>query len=60
MVYLATHLTAGTAEPEETEQLQLKRVPVQEAFSMVANGFITDAISVAALLKLQVWLQQPK
>ena len=33
---------------------------VQEAFAMVANGVITDAISVAALLKLQVWLQQPK
>ena len=60
LVYLATDLKAGEWEPEETEQLQLKRVPVQEAFAMVANGVITDAISVAALLKLQVWLQQPK
>jgi 8-oxo-dGTP pyrophosphatase MutT (NUDIX family) len=60
IVYLATDLKAGESEPEETEQLQLKRVHVQEAFNMVANGMITDAISVAALLKLQVWLQQPK
>ena len=60
IVYLATDLKAGEWEPEETEQLQLKRVPVQEAFAMVANGMITDAISVAALLKLQVGLQQPK
>ena len=60
IVYLATDLKAGEWEPEETEQLQLKRVPVQEAFAMVANGAITDAISVAALLKLQVGLQQPK
>ena len=60
LVYLATDLMAGEWEPEETEQLQLKRVHVQEAFAMVANGVITDAISVAALLKLQVWLQQPK
>jgi hypothetical protein len=58
IVYLATELQAGTASPEETEQLQVKRVPLETAFSMVAKGEITDAISVAALLKLQVQWQQ--
>lgn len=58
IVYLATELKAGTASPEETEQLQVKRVPLETAFSMVAKGEITDAISVAALLKLQVQWQQ--
>lgn len=60
IVYLATDLQAGTATPEETEQLQVKRVPLETAFAMVAKGEITDAISVAALLKLQVQWQQSK
>ena len=58
VVYLATELTPGASQPEETELLQLKRVPLQTAFDWVTNGNITDAISVAALLKLQVQLQQ--
>jgi 8-oxo-dGTP pyrophosphatase MutT (NUDIX family) len=60
IVYLATELQAGTASPEETEQLQVKRVPLETAFSMVAKGEITDAISVAALIKLQVQYKQSK
>ena len=58
IVYLASELTPGASQPEETELLQLKRIPLQTAFDWVANGTITDAISVAALLKLQVQLQQ--
>ncbi|NDA60451.1 MAG: NUDIX hydrolase [Chitinophagia bacterium] len=58
IVYLATELTPGPSEPEETELLQLKRIPLQTAFDWVENGTITDSISVAAFLKLQLQLQQ--
>ena len=58
IVYLATELTPGPSEPEETEVLQLKRIPLQTAFDWVENGTITDSISVAAFLKLQLQLQQ--
>lgn len=51
-VYLAWGLAFGEAAPEETERLRLRRVPLGEAFSMAMDGRITDAISVAALLKL--------
>lgn len=54
VVYLCWDLTLGRAAPEETEDLQLKRLPVAEAIRMVHDGEITDAISVAALLKLEV------
>jgi ADP-ribose pyrophosphatase len=60
IVFLATDLTPGPASPEETELLQLKRVPITIAFEMVARGEITDAISVAALLQLQLHLIESK
>lgn len=51
VVYLAEDLTAGETEPEETEQLVLKKLPLKEAVDWVMEGKITDSISVAGLLK---------
>ncbi|MBA4198802.1 MAG: DNA mismatch repair protein MutT [Chitinophaga sp.] len=56
--YLATGLSQHEAEPEETEQLQTKKIPLQEAFAMVDNGIITDALAVLALQKTQLLLLQ--
>ncbi|ANH80565.1 DNA mismatch repair protein MutT [Niabella ginsenosidivorans] len=56
MVYLATGLVQKTPQPEETEQLQVKKLPLQEAFDMIREGLITDAISVAALQKIELLL----
>ncbi|TAF45219.1 MAG: NUDIX hydrolase [Sphingobacteriales bacterium] len=53
IIYLATGLQQLTPEPEETEQLQIKKIPFAEAYEMVLNGNITDAISVAAILKIK-------
>jgi 8-oxo-dGTP pyrophosphatase MutT (NUDIX family) len=53
-VYLARGLHQGTAEPEETEQLVVRRVPFEEAYQMVERGEITDSISVAGILKIKV------
>ncbi|MDE3124249.1 MAG: NUDIX hydrolase [Bacteroidota bacterium] len=56
--FLATELTQKLPSPEETEQLQIKKVPLQQVFDMVENGGITDALSVLALQKLQLmWMQ---
>jgi hypothetical protein len=54
IIYLAEELIQGEAMPEETEQLQLKRIPLTQAFEMVMKGEITDSMSVAALLKLKL------
>lgn len=51
-VYLATGLTPTEARPEDTEDITVKRVPFAEALAMVNAGEITDAITVAALLKV--------
>ncbi|MGK9168049.1 NUDIX hydrolase [Inquilinus limosus] len=53
-LFVAWGLTEGKAEPEETEDLALRTVPLEEAFAMVADGRITDSLTVAALLRLQV------
>jgi 8-oxo-dGTP pyrophosphatase MutT (NUDIX family) len=51
-VFLAEDLTEGETEFEETEQLQIIKLPLKEAIQKVMDGEITDAISVAGLLKV--------
>lgn len=51
-VFLATDLSFTDAEPEETEDLQVKKIHINDAYQMVLNGEITDAISVAAIFKV--------
>ena len=58
IVFLAKSLTQGEAEPEETEDLTIKKIPFEEAFQMVINGEITDSISVAAILKYKLLLEK--
>ena len=55
--FLAWELTAGKATPDETEELALRTVPFQAALRMVLEAKITDAISVAAILKIAVLAQ---
>lgn len=55
-VFLATGLTFEEAEPEESEDLKVRKVHFNEAFEMVMNGEITDGISVAAIFKVKFLL----
>ena len=55
IIYLARQLEQHTAMPEETEQLIIKKIPFEEAWKMVEDGLITDAISVAAFQKVK-WM----
>lgn len=52
--FLAWDLTPGEATPDETEDLALRTLPFDAALRMVLEGEITDAISVAAILKVAV------
>lgn len=51
-VFLAEELEEGETDFDETEVLQIKKLPLKEAIEMVMKGEITDAISVAGLLKV--------
>ena len=49
-VFVARDLTEGETAFEETEDLEIRKLPFSEALAMIERGEITDAISVAALL----------
>jgi len=54
LVYVARDLTHGETDFEEVEDLLIQKLPFDEAVERVMSGEITDAISVAGLLKLQL------
>jgi len=56
--FLAWDLNHGTAGPEETEQLQVARVPFGEALGRVKRGEIRDSLSVAAILRVALMALQ--
>jgi 8-oxo-dGTP pyrophosphatase MutT (NUDIX family) len=56
IIFLARGLSQHTPSPEETEQLQIRKVHFEEAYQMVEQGRITDSMSVAAILKVKLML----
>ena len=52
-VFVAEELSVGEPEFDETEKLEIRKLPLFEAVEMVEHGKITDAVSVAALLRLR-------
>lgn len=51
-IYTAHGLSFAEATPEETEKIEVLRIPLTKAIQMAMNGQIRDAMSVAGLLKL--------
>lgn len=60
ILYVAMDLTQYESEPEDTEQLVVKKVPLTTAFEMVENGLIKDGLTVLCLQKVQLMLLQGK
>lgn len=52
VAYLAKGLTQEEAEPEDTEDLTLRRLPLAEAIAMTLDGRIKDALSILALQRV--------
>jgi 8-oxo-dGTP pyrophosphatase MutT (NUDIX family) len=50
-VYIAEELTQEEMEWDETEELKIVKIPFKEAFQMVIENKITDALSIAGILK---------
>ncbi|CCH53566.1 NUDIX hydrolase [Fibrisoma limi BUZ 3] len=49
-LYIAEDLIQGEHAPEETEQLQVRKLPLADAVEMVMTSQITDSLSMAGLL----------
>ncbi|MDZ7644272.1 MAG: NUDIX hydrolase [Woeseiaceae bacterium] len=57
VVFIARGLTEGEPEFEETENIEIRRLPLAEAIGMAERGEITDAISVATLFRAREFVQ---
>lgn len=52
LIYLARELEPCAPRPEETEQLELRRVPFEELHRGVLEGEYRDSLTIAGVLKL--------
>jgi ADP-ribose pyrophosphatase len=55
-LFVARNLTFTDAQPEENEQLSIRKVHFDELYRMVEKGEITDSLSVAAVLKVKLMM----
>jgi 8-oxo-dGTP pyrophosphatase MutT (NUDIX family) len=60
VLYLATDLTHGDAQPDATEALTVRWVPFDEALEMTADGRITDVMSVLGIERVALRRLQAK
>jgi len=51
VAYVAQDLTFGESEPEDTEDLLVKKIPFSELYQMVMAGMIKDALSMITIMK---------
>jgi len=58
IIYIARDLSFTESEPEESEVLEVKKVPFNTAFEMVMNGEISDSLSMAAILKTKILIDK--
>lgn len=56
--YIAEDLEMGPTKFDETEDLQVKKLPFQEVVELVMQGKITDGLSIGSILKLARILAQ--
>ena len=57
-LYLAQELTFGATHPDEDEFLDVLRMPFAQAVEQCMRGELTDAKTVAALLKAKILLKR--
>ena len=56
--FVAQELSVGDVEPDETEVLTIKRLPLREAVDMAMAGEITDSLAMASLFKVQLLMDR--
>jgi len=56
--FVAQDLSYGDCAPDDTEALQIRKVPLQTAIEMAMDGRITDGLAMACLFKVQLLLDR--
>ncbi|MES2140119.1 MAG: NUDIX hydrolase [Bacteroidota bacterium] len=54
ILYIAQDLNFGESEPEDDEQLVVRKLHFNELYQMVESGEITDSLTVIAVLKAKL------
>ncbi len=58
LIYVASGISFHESNPEETEKLEVKKIPFDELYQMVLKGEVTDSLSVAGVLRLKLRMQE--
>lgn len=58
MIYLARGLSFHKAQPDETEDLAIRKISFEDLYQMVLKGEVVDSLSVAGVLKLKILLDK--
>ena len=56
-IYLAEELSQGKAQPDHTEELQIKKLPFLGAWKMVLNAEIKDSLAIIGLMRVHYYLK---
>ena len=57
-LFLAQGLEQHQPMPEDTEELQVKKIPFEAAWQMLERGEITDALTLIAMMEVKLILQK--
>jgi 8-oxo-dGTP pyrophosphatase MutT (NUDIX family) len=58
IIFIASGLSQHNSMPEETEKLIIKKLPFEEVYTMVMQGKIKDALTIAAILRTKIlWME---
>ncbi len=60
IIYIARNLSFQNSNPEETEELRVKKLPFDEVYKMVMKGEITDGITMLAVMKVKLLILEGK
>ena len=56
-IFLAEDLREGATDFDETEDLEIRKLPFREAYEMVLEGKITDSLSVAGIMRARILMK---
>lgn len=58
LIYVARGLSSHASQPDETEQLEVRKVAFSQLVDMVLCGEVVDSLSVAGVLKLRHLMEE--
>lgn len=60
ILYIAQDLNFGESEPEDDEQLEIRKLHFDELYKKVETGEITDSLTIATVLKTKLLMLENK